>query len=881
MAARKRSARTRSIRLTLAGLLVVPLISLAGLWAFAASVTLGPALQEHNYNRQYGTVGRPAQTLGVQLGQERLQSFIWLSSGRRESPAQLATQRQRTDAAVSATRAGAQAAQGVLYSTARAPLAKFLRQVGQLAGIRALVDSGRISAQAAFQAYSSIIDTEYQFYAGAVSVPDTTLYRNSVASVQAGYALELTGREAALVGGAFAAGDRMSRAEHQLFAQTVANQRYVIGQALADLSPDLRAPYAQAYATPAYSSFQAMENRIADSPVGNAPAPVPVSAGAWQSASKSFIGAFTEATNSEALELTQGGSQLGNRLLLRLVLAGGVGLIAVALSVFLLLRFSRRLIRELTGLREAARTLADQRLPRVVDRLRRGEDVDVAAEAPPFAFGRTTEIAAVAQAFSTVQRTATQAAVGQAELRKGVSQVFLNLARRNQSLLHRQLNTLDAMERRASEPEALSELFRLDHLTTRMRRYAESLIILSGNPPGRGWSKPVSAIDVLRAAVAEVEDYTRVDVACDSREAVAGAAVADVIHMLAELVENAATFSPPNTKVQVRGETVGKGFAVEIEDRGLGIDPENLQAINERLESRPEFDLAASDQLGLFVVGQLAARHGIRVSLRPSPYGGTTAIVLMPHAIMAAADELSAAPGHAEDGPPSAAEVAGDAPAGTEAAMTSGAAAQPSGMPADQAMDPYPAGPSGHWAEPAAGSSGGWPSWSLGEHQLADPESSAAAATSPAGGQDSRSAPIPAPAEWQPAPEPGPASWPAPPAEPSPGPSPEPPPAEPSAGDAGPGNMPAAAGTHMGLPRRQRKASLAPGLRDQPPASGTGAPDIGERSPEEIRALMASMQRGWQRGRADADDLGYGTADDSLADARSAGADEDAEGGIG
>ena len=179
-----------------------------------------------------------------------------------------------------------------------------------------------------------------------------------------------------------------------------------------------------------------------------------------------------------------------------------------------------------------------------------------------------------------MQRTAVEAAVGQANLRKGVNQVFLNLSLRNQSLLHRQLAMLDAMERATRDPAALDDLFRLDHLTTRMRRHAEGLIILSGATPGRGWRDPVPVIDVLRAAIAEVEDYVRVDVASESRDAVVGAAVNDVIHLLAELVENATAFSPPNTRVEIRADAVGDGLAIEIEDRGLGLSAEELAEIN-------------------------------------------------------------------------------------------------------------------------------------------------------------------------------------------------------------------------------------------------------------------------------------------------------------
>jgi len=314
---------------------------------------------------------------------------------------------------------------------------------------------------------------------------------------------------------------------------------------------------------------------------------------------------------------------------LRLILTGGLGLLAVLLSIFVSILVGRGLVRELAALRESALDLANRRLPAVMARLREGEDVDVSADAPAVP-ARSDEIGQVGQAFATVQKSAVEAAAGEARLRRGISDIFRNLARRSQSLLHRQLSLLDAMERRAAEPEELEDLYRIDHLTTRMRRHAESLIILAGDVPARGWRSPVPLVDVLRAAVAEVEDYTRIKVTSTTRAALAGPAVGDIIHLIAELAENAAIFSPPNTPVLIGGDIVGRGFAVEIEDRGLGLSEEKLAEINARLADPPPFDLSGSDQLGLFVAGQLARRHDVRISLRPSPYGGTTAIVLIP-----------------------------------------------------------------------------------------------------------------------------------------------------------------------------------------------------------------------------------------------------------
>jgi anti-sigma regulatory factor (Ser/Thr protein kinase) len=232
-------------------------------------------------------------------------------------------------------------------------------------------------------------------------------------------------------------------------------------------------------------------------------------------------------------------------------------------------------------------------------------------------------------------RTADAATAAEAGLRTGFREILVSLGRRNQSLLHRQLRIIDTLEQQASSPTALAELFTLDHLTTRMRRHAESLTILSGATPSRSWSQPVQVVDVMRAAAAEVEDYTRVTVISDTEEAIAASVVTDLIHLLAELIENATLFSPSTTRVEVRAERVANGFAIEVEDRGLGIPSEQMAALNAQLADPPDFDRADADRLGLFVAGRLAARHGVDVSLCQSAYRGTKAVVVLPDGVLA------------------------------------------------------------------------------------------------------------------------------------------------------------------------------------------------------------------------------------------------------
>ncbi|WP_157865247.1 ATP-binding protein, partial [Streptomyces prasinopilosus] len=312
------------------------------------------------------------------------------------------------------------------------------------------------------------------------------------------------------------------------------------------------------------------------------------------------------------------------------------GLAALLLCVGMSWRITRSLSRRLRGLRMATLGLAEERLPDVVARLERGEKVDAESATTPLDYGHD-ELGQVAQAFNTAQRTAVHTAVELADTRRGFQKVILGIARQSQNLVNLQLSKLDQLERTHTDPEVLKGLYELDSTASQLRRYEENLVIISGERPGRSWSEPVALIDILRSAVGEVAEYQRVDVHTDEEVALAPPAVADVIHLLAELIDNATAYSPAPSPVGVRAALVAKGLAVEIEDRGLGMSEEDYASLNSQLASPPQFDvvaLADDLRLGMFVISQLAHRHGITVTLRPSPYGGTAAIVLIPHAIV-------------------------------------------------------------------------------------------------------------------------------------------------------------------------------------------------------------------------------------------------------
>ena len=305
--------------------------------------------------------------------------------------------------------------------------------------------------------------------------------------------------------------------------------------------------------------------------------------------------------------------------------------LVLVLTVGLSLWLARSMVGPLRTLTRSANEVADERLPGLVDKLQHTKDprdLDVVPE--PVPVNSNDEIGQVSAAFNSVHRVAIQVATEQAALRKSIGDMFLNLARRSQSLIDRQLELIDDLERTEADPDALENLFKLDHLATRMRRNSEDLIVLSGAEPARRWSQPVPLVDVVRAALAEVEDYNRVELLPIDDIGVAGQAVSDVVHLLAELIENATSFSPPGTKVQVAGQQVSNGYVLEIEDRGLGMSDDELVEANERLANPPMVDFALSRMLGLYVVARLAQRYNIKVQLRHSWYGGITALVLLP-----------------------------------------------------------------------------------------------------------------------------------------------------------------------------------------------------------------------------------------------------------
>ncbi|AVH56298.1 MULTISPECIES: sensor histidine kinase [Streptomyces] len=376
-------------------------------------------------------------------------------------------------------------------------------------------------------------------------------------------------------------------------------------------------------------------------------------------------------------QMEQKARELRNEAESEALISGALILLVLGVSLVGAFVVARSMIRSLRRLQDTATKVAQDRLPELVKQLSESDPQDVDTSVESVGVHSRDEIGQVAAAFDDVHREAVRLAAEQALLRGNVNAMFTNLSRRSQGLIQRQLSLISELESREADPDQLSSLFKLDHLATRMRRNGENLLVLAGEEPGRRWTRPVPLVDVLRAAASEVEQYERIELAAVPATQVAGRVVNDLVHLLAELLENATSFSSPQTKVKVTGHALPDGrVLIEIHDTGIGLSPEDLAAINERLASPPTVDVSVSRRMGLFVVGRLSQRHGIRIQLRPSDSGGTTALVMLPVDVAQGGKKAPAKPG--QGGPGSGGPAAAQASAGLAAARRGGAQGGPS-----------------------------------------------------------------------------------------------------------------------------------------------------------------------------------------------------------
>ncbi|MFJ6699799.1 nitrate- and nitrite sensing domain-containing protein [Streptomyces sp. NPDC091272] len=897
--------RGKSIRRKIVALLLVPLVSLTALWGFATVLTGREASELMDIAYVVERIGSPVEEAVQVVQEERRQTLVYLADERgSEALTALRVQRDKTDGAVARIRRNSQDpdVNSELSPQAAQRLSSLLEAFDGISALRRSVENSTLSRSQALTLYNRLVDPCHTFLANLHVVRDVEMDKQGRALVGAARARELLAREDALVASALVARE-ITAEELRDLTGLIAGRRILYETSLEQLPASDRQDYEQIWNGPDTGALLAAEKRLLEQ--GAKRRPTAVSTASWKDAAPPVLerlarqGAETSDNFQDRVEPVAFG------VLLKAGSAGVLGFLALIVSVVVSVRIGRELVRDLNRLRKEAHEASGVRLPAVMRRLAAGESVDVETEAPRLSYPKD-EMGQVGQALNTLQRAAVESAVRQADMRRGVSEVFVNLARRNQVLLHRQLTLLDTMERRTEDTDELADLFRLDHLTTRMRRHAEGLVILSGAAPSRQWRKPVQLMDVVRAAVAEVEDYERIEVRRLPRIGVGGPAVADLTHLIAELLENATVFSPPHTAVQVLGERVANGFTLEIHDRGLGMAADVLLDANLRLAETPEFELSDTDRLGLFVVSRLAQRQNVRVSLQQSPYGGTTAVVFIPAALLTEAPDTDGS-GFRVDREPDRAPVGEPATTGPgrrrDMAAVGRATSRPAVLDGPVELEP-PLGTLGLEPAPALGHGSGDPLGDLEDseserggifrsrgldkprsretHRRTAADATGASRGAPRGriadasrvqhqqaadlAQDGADTARPG------GPVPLPRRKPSLVAEHGRRVGPQRPeearqPAETRqlrpTGRTGPtnGHEDGAVAGHEatpslgGLPRRVRQASLAPQLKKETEAARTAgsvrpaAEEDTERDAEEVRSRMASLQRGWQRGR--------------------------------
>jgi signal transduction histidine kinase len=622
--------RGRSIRRQLFAMLSVALVALVGLYVFALAAVIKPVLEQRVASIADRDVRTPGSAAVAALQAERKAAELYLAGGRTDAGG-LNAARANSDVAVARFRrllSGSELRKRTDRTGRK--ITETIDVLDKLPASRQAVDNST-NRVAARLIYTNVVWSVLELFDAlpASVTPEATHEQSGDTAVAR--VLDQMSEEDAVVAGLSVA-RRYTPLDAAAFTLLIGGMGNQVQQAKVLLSGELKTQVDKLLGASVAQRVYAINDAIVAKGFNGGVPPLDVAT--WEGIYRPAIAQVATFLESVHRDVDKYKRNAANSARLQLALTGIGGLLVVALSLFLAIRLGRSLAVRLAGLRASALDLANVRLPDVVARLRRGQPVDAAAEAPPLS-PAVDEIGQVAEAFNRVRRTAIESAVQEAYLRQGINQFFVNIARRSQGLLHRQLALLDKMERRTTEPDELENLFRVDHLATRMRRNAEDLIILAGKPPGRGWRQPVPMIDVIRGAVSEVEDYARVNLSVMGEEALVGRAVNDVTHLLAELIENGANYSPPHTHVGVAGQAVGNGFAVEIEDRGLGMGADTLATVNRQLLDPPDFNPANSAQLGLFVVARLAAKHGIRVQLRPSLFGGVTAIVLIPTELIA------------------------------------------------------------------------------------------------------------------------------------------------------------------------------------------------------------------------------------------------------
>jgi len=638
-----------SIRTKTLGVLVVPMAVLL----LASGVFITGSVSDAGRAHQVEALTKVSTRIGSFVGAvqtERADAVRFLADPAKAGPGTLRPHRQAVTGQIPALRASLEQP---TTSKLSADLAQAYRAAAdghdRLAALRAAVDEGSVTVAQAAERYADIIAGDLalpELLADAVT--DTQLAKAlrayaTVARVQEAAAQE---RDAIAVS---AAAGRFSPVQFTALAGDIAQQERLTAMLPRLLTSDQRLAFKIALIKangPAYAGYRQAAL------TGGSGKPLAIDPRAFAAASTARLKVLAALGNNFSGTVIDDARALGSTAQTRALLIAGFAAVVFAGVLLHALILSRRIVRPLRRLTSAAEQLRVE-LPRMVERMQTpGDRPEIEIE--PIQVEGADEIGRLAQAFNTVNEVTVQVAVEQAALRGSIAEMFVNVARRNQTLLGRQVAFLDQLEAREEDPDSLQNLFRLDHLAAQMRHNAESLLVLAGIDATRTLRAPVPLSDVLRTAIGEIENFHRVELTVDADPAATGRTALSLAHLLAELLANATHFSGPETRVQVSTSFTANGVALVIADSGLGMTAQELADANHRLATPPATEIAVAQRLGFYVVGRIAQRLGARITLAPRAQGGTAATVWLPPSVFEA-ETLPAA--EEPVGPPGASRV--------------------------------------------------------------------------------------------------------------------------------------------------------------------------------------------------------------------------------
>jgi signal transduction histidine kinase len=620
---------------------LVPSVAIVLVGAALATYLVRQGLQVSGFADDVRGALDPISRFVVAVQEERRLTVMHTGEARASTHTELEAQRRRVDEAMADMEITTRRLAADAPEDLRTTLNRLTDAAHGVPAMRERIDSGAVDSWQAYNVLNDMLDLCGVAIQGiARSASDAEIGFEQLISYDLFKSAEAMSRAHSMAVRAVESG--LTGPQFHEMAHQLGMYHEQVESVVPRMTPQEQRTYADLKKTPEWAALVAGD----DSLMARGPelAAVSFDVPTWENAARKVGDGLIGLYVSHSRHAANLATARGNATFVASILAGTTILVIALASVFVALRLSRRLVTRLRALRHQTLDLAHAGLPRMVATIQAGQPIDLEKQVAWLDFG-TDEVGQVADAFNNAQRTAIGAAVREAETRQGVRSVFLNIARRSQVIVHRQLKVLDKAERSVEDPDHLQVLFQLDHLATRSRRNAENLIILAGEQPGRQWRNPVSLRDIVRGAIAETEQYTRINASQLPDVLIVGNAVADIVHLLAELIDNAAAFSPQDSRVQVRGNLAGRGIVLEVEDQGLGIAPAKLEELNETLRNPPDFNvmaLSSESRVGLFVVARLAARHDVRISLRDSDYGGTRTIVLIPASRIATAGPAEA-----------------------------------------------------------------------------------------------------------------------------------------------------------------------------------------------------------------------------------------------